>query len=512
MSVLNWTEVRPAGDVSLNWGCAAISGDGTHMLVGVGGGGTTAGRLYLSTNSGVSWVEIQPSVTLDVIWYAAAISYTGQYMLVGRSGASGRLYLSTNYGVDWGEIQPAGVASPFWHGAAISDSGQYMFVCHDTASGKCFMSSDYGTNWEEVTPGGNKYYSSCDISADGSRVIVSSYNTGGSIWTSNNYGAAGSWVENSPGVTGSWVESKMSGDGLCIIAKNATFDRIYMSTNFGSVWNLVDPNDQTSYQGGLNYDGSIAVMGRINSTYISQDYGANWTDEEVPAAVWSCDVNRDGRVLVACAISDGGRVWLGIPKQPEKPITPNPPDSDIGTDFTDYTLGWEDGGGATTFDVYVGPSAIDLTLASSAQGGTSLVIPEAYRLAKTVETWYWRVDATNEYGTTTGDVWSFSPYWAPEITAQSSSGEKPLGSGVTLFVTANGIPGPTYQWYEDGSPVSGATSATYVIYPTVNHTYFCRVTNVAGYVDSSDIEIVVVPNMSVVRLFEIPLDLSREDG
>jgi len=199
---------------------------------------------------------------------------------------------------------------------------------------------------------------------------------------------------------------------------------------------------------------------------------------------------------------------------PCKATTPDPADEEVGTDFSDYTLSWVDSDvdASNTFDVYIGESEALLTLISSTQEATSLVIPEADRLAKTVETWYWRVDSTNEAETTTGDVWTFDPYWSPTIVSQSTGGEKPLGSGVTLTVVATGMPIPTYQWYVDGSVIAGATSASYTLYVSGDHVYKCRVTNAAGYVDSDDITITEVPNEYSSNLFDILSDLVREDG
>lgn len=73
---------------------------------------------------------------------------------------------------------------------------------------------------------------------------------------------------------------------------------------------------------------------------------------------------------------------------------------------------------AETYDVYFGPTG-DLSLISAEQSGLSIEVP--YTLEYNVE-YSWRVDATNEFGTTTGDVWSFTTLaYSP-----------PLPSGITL--------------------------------------------------------------------------------
>ena len=73
---------------------------------------------------------------------------------------------------------------------------------------------------------------------------------------------------------------------------------------------------------------------------------------------------------------------------------------------------------AETYDIYFGPTG-DLALISSEQAGLSIEVP--YALEYNTE-YSWRVDATNEYGTTTGDVWSFTTLlFAP-----------PLPDGITI--------------------------------------------------------------------------------
>jgi hypothetical protein len=89
---------------------------------------------------------------------------------------------------------------------------------------------------------------------------------------------------------------------------------------------------------------------------------------------------------------------------PEKPTTPDPAD-----DATDISvtadLSWEDGGGADTYDVYFGTDPEALDLVSEGQAGTSYDPPGS--LDAETE-YFWRIDAVNAYGTTEGDVWSFT--------------------------------------------------------------------------------------------------------
>jgi len=515
MSVLAWTETRPAGDFSWNWYYPSCSSDGVYRLAPINGN-----RLYLSSNSGSSWSETRPAGDVSLNWYRTAVSGNGQYMLAGVD--NGRLYLSINYGANWSEIQPDGNVNRYWRTTAISSTGQYMLVAQarsGVVTGKVWVSTNYGANWTDVTPGGNMYYYDGDISSDGSKCIVSSGSSSGRVYKSSNYGALGSWSETQPAgaVTKYWWLSKISGDGNVLMAGNA--ERVFISTNFGSNWTETRPEGDVDMKwavGDLNYDGSMiflanepATLGRLWS---SENSGSSWVDAQpagdVDSQYGGVCVDNTNNALVGIY---GGRLYNGMFPLPGKPINPDPSDTEVGVDFSDYTVSWETGGLTDTYDIYVGEAPGSLVLASSAQAGTSLEIPEAYRLDRTVDTWYWRVDATNVYGTTTGDVWSFSPYWAPEITSQSASHGVILNSYVTLSVTANGIPAPTYQWKLNGAIIDGATSSSYSFYATTlgSHTYTCVVTNSEGSDTTDPIIITVVEAAFTYNLFNMQLDIDR---
>ncbi|MBL8269811.1 carbohydrate-binding domain-containing protein [Steroidobacter sp.] len=84
---------------------------------------------------------------------------------------------------------------------------------------------------------------------------------------------------------------------------------------------------------------------------------------------------------------------------------------------------------------------------------------------------------------------------APSITTQPTSTSVNSGSSVTLSVTASGGGTLSYQWYKDGSAVSGATSASYTIGAASASnagSYYVVVTNSAGSATSSTVTLTVV--------------------
>jgi len=144
---------------------------------------------------------------------------------------------------------------------------------------------------------------------------------------------------------------------------------------------------------------------------------------------------------------------------PEKPINPTPTDSDTDTDFTDGTLTWEDGGSnATSYDVRIGATAGGLVLVSEGQAGLSYELTEDNITDYFSEgVLYWRIDAVNEVGTTTGDVWDFQggpPFWID-------------GYGYIVNDTTTGSDDNTYICIVDNTsstddkPITGANWADY---------------------------------------------------
>lgn len=110
---------------------------------------------------------------------------------------------------------------------------------------------------------------------------------------------------------------------------------------------------------------------------------------------------------------------------PNKPINPTPTNAATNVTLHQTIISWEDGGGATSYNVYYGVNEAGLTLVSSGQAGLSFTVwgitngsPYDYSTSRT-----WRIDAVNEAGTTTGNVWSFTTISLKFPQPGSSGGE-----------------------------------------------------------------------------------------
>lgn len=100
---------------------------------------------------------------------------------------------------------------------------------------------------------------------------------------------------------------------------------------------------------------------------------------------------------------------------------------------------------AETYDIYIGESADDLSLYASDISDLNISMPVDWLISSLLgyeTSYYWRVDATNEYGTTTGDVWEFTTIaFDPP---QSSWRLIPGGSG--NGPNDGGVQGTDWEW------------------------------------------------------------------
>jgi hypothetical protein len=89
---------------------------------------------------------------------------------------------------------------------------------------------------------------------------------------------------------------------------------------------------------------------------------------------------------------------------PSKATNPGPDNEETGVSIN-KNLSWSDGGGATSFNVYFGT---DSTPDIGELKGNQTSFSYNPGTLDYSTTYYWRIDAKNSYGTTTGDVWYFT--------------------------------------------------------------------------------------------------------
>ena len=161
------------------------------------------------------------------------------------------------------------------------------------------------------------------------------------------------------------------------------------------------------------------------------------------------------------------------------------------------TYQWNKGGspisGATN-------SSYTITAAQSAAAGTYTVV------------------VTNTAGSVTSNAATLTvnaAASAPTISTQPANQTVTAGAAVTFAVVANGTPAPTYQWNKGGSPISGATNASYTINSAATGdagSYTVVVTNAFGAVTSAPVFLAVEVGYAFTTLAGLADNTGTNDG
>ncbi len=180
------------------------------------------------------------------------------------------------------------------------------------------------------------------------------------------------------------------------------------SSDSGSTWGDNTGNDlwfKVKSSGIVKEDGSAALTNFLivqgSTSWRAQSFVASSTYSCTSVALRVGRSGLPGNAIISIQASLAA---------PTKASTPAPTNANASVTLDQATLGWVDGGGADTFNVYYGTDSGSLTLVSSAQAGMSFTVtgitdgaPYTYLSVR-----YWRIDSTNDTGTTTGDEWSFT--------------------------------------------------------------------------------------------------------
>jgi hypothetical protein len=141
-------------------------------------------------------------------------------------------------------------------------------------------------------------------------------------------------------------------------------------------------------------------------------------------------------------------VQAAIPASaPAEAAGPAPSDGAAGESVFVH-LGWSNGGGAESYDVYFGTSA-SLGAADMKAEGIVAAVYDVGRVGSQ-RTYYWRIDSRNVCGTTTGRLWSFTTGAGPLL--EKSASPAPSDGAADVYIPlalgwSNGSAGVSYDVY-----------------------------------------------------------------
>ena len=307
----SWIKRFPTGiDEEIYWRSCASSSDGSTLIVGV-----SAGRLYISSDYGVTWTERQPAGDVDEAWYGLASDSDGSNLIV--SGVYGRVWTSVDSGANWTERRPTGEDVDRWWDAVDSDSDGSNLMA--AINGKrLYTSANSGVDWTERQPDGNRDRGwRVAVSNDDGSFLMAAWGPTGRAYTSDDSGAT--WTERQPlgDIGESWYSGACDSDGSNLIIA-ATNGRIYTSANYGVDWTERRPS---GYDGNFDWrsctsdaDGSHLFVCRFNGrVYSSSDSGVTWAEEQPSGDNYidwhSVACGNDGSNAIAVASDTTGGVW-----------------------------------------------------------------------------------------------------------------------------------------------------------------------------------------------------------
>jgi len=223
-----------------------------------------ARELWRSLDFGATWSQqTNPPDFANAVPHRIRVSSDGKYQLIsdGRATGLGKLYRSTNYGVTW-TSQNLTTTTAKVDTIAISSNGavQYVELSSTTGAGGIYRSVDYGANFNRINTTDPIWNISCDATG---RIVAATTNTG--VLTSRDYGQT--WKDIT--IAGATAIS-VSGSGNIIwigcITRTATTE-LYSSDDYGLTFQVRNGDPFGSYISTnyisivTNNDGSIIVGG-----------------------------------------------------------------------------------------------------------------------------------------------------------------------------------------------------------------------------------------------------------
>ena len=307
-----WTDQVSAG--VHDWNHIASSSDGSHLIASKNFDGD-GGRLFTSSNYGVTWIDRTPADSDPSIsqWISLASSSDGRRLVAVDflGGMSKRgIYTSSDYGVTW-TIRTLGLPDEYWNFCAQSSDGHNLFA--DTGNSSLYISRDYGVHWtNQSSVLGLGLAGDIFSSSSGSFLAISSATTG-AVYTSRDYGTSWSKQNSTEGKYLQHITGSANGEYLIgAIGKSQQQGQIYTSNDYGATWTarpsagLQTWRSVASSANGSHMfaawstvgDPSIQSPGYI---YTSSDFGVTWTKQKSAGSrLWtSLASNKDGTRVTA---------------------------------------------------------------------------------------------------------------------------------------------------------------------------------------------------------------------
>lgn len=501
----NWTEI--------------YGGDGADCFISWNNNNTIVasyvyGDFNRSTNGGASWASIAPSTSENAAWVAPIIQHptNPNTFLCGYEN----VWISTNQGTSWTKPGNIGAGTGDILGVRVAPSN--TTVIYAFRSNSLYRSANSGVLWTDISSGlPTGLASITDIAIDNTNenniyVTFSGYSSGNKVFHSTNGGA--SWTNYSTGLPNIPAN--------CIVYTKNSSDAIYVGTDVGVYYREISMSSWLPYSQGL----PNVIVNDMEIDYLSNKLRA----ATYGRGVWETDVYSNPTATpnsffttaysVACintpfqfndASSNSPTSWSwSFPGgNPSSSTAQNPSVTytATGTYTVSLTASNANGIGTTyTSTINVAPSPTAASTSTNLCSGYGTYI-YANTNASSIS---WNTGANTSSIYVNPTVTTVYTYTAAngqcQITANVTVNVNPTPPQPTVSVNGGTLTcnpsAASYQWYLNGSPISGATSQTYLA--TQNGYYSVWTSNSYGCQSSSSSVYVTVTNIqSYANLYQI---------
>ena len=310
-NVLSWTPSTFPMNTYAAFGIAT-SADGTRVFAGAQRGG------YLSVDSGASWTAMSPLNDVN----------SSSYTAVGMSSDGAKIYYAFNnkfyyswdYGATWNNTLINNANKNIW---SISTSYNGTNILATTRDGGLYSySKNSGQSWTTVTDSYGGGWAGA-ISGDGTKIVIAETNTKNVSTGSGipRFGPIDGALSAKPlgdintGSFNLWFGAACDEDCSVILLANVS-GGLFTSSDSGATWVLgANSNYGAAFKSfaftgvSSNPDGSRLVAsvssGTGSGTYISTDYGVNWTYQNSDIGKEGVVISRSGNVVYGLTSTSG---------------------------------------------------------------------------------------------------------------------------------------------------------------------------------------------------------------
>ena len=466
------------------------------------------GDFQRSTNGGVSWVNIINGLTGTAAWVAPIVQdpVTQTTFYCGYQ----HVFKSTNQGTTWSQLGSIGATLD-----EIKVSPSNPNIIYATSVGGIWKTTNGGTTWSNITgsiPAAGAQIT--DLAMDNQNpnqvyVTLSGYLAGNKVFSSNNGGAT--WTNYSAGLPNIPAD--------CIVFTNNSAQALYVGTDVGVYYREASMPSWIPYMSGLP---NIVVQdmeifyptGKLRAaTYARGVWETDlYSNPTAPPTAFFSNVFTPGCINTALQFNDvsGNNPtswnWAFSGGSPATSTLQNPIVTYSATGVYNVTLTASNANGPgtpyiSTVSIVSSPTVtpvsasvcINQTGFVSVNTNASLVNWDTGQqgvsigVSSTVDAVYnftASLGACNTVGT--ASLFVYAPPPTPTVMVMTGY--------LATTVTAT-----SYQWYLNGSPISGATSSTYA--PTVDGYYSVWVANGTCLASSNALQISVAGLKEFVSVF-----------